>query len=133
MTCETDPPFSPADLRRSTADIIAAGDKWRNIPDDFLVGVIGRHESTGAGYILNGASAELTRRGVDAQRALQSAVAASIAVQNELVSAVRAASDSSDNFAAQAQVLNRSIRWFTIAMFFVGLVQIAVALYKGGA
>src|SRR2546426_11339388 len=70
----TDPPFSFDDLNRSAPDIIAAGEKWRQVPDDFLVGVCGRQRASDAPHVLEGARAELLRRSVDAQRVLESAV-----------------------------------------------------------
>ena len=51
-------------------------------------------------------------------------------MQRRLIVAVRAASDSADNFARQAQVLNRSVRTYTIAMFALAIVQVAMLIWK---
>jgi hypothetical protein len=51
-------------------------------------------------------------------------------VQNRLLTAIRASSDSADSFAQQAQRLNTSVRNYTIAMFILATVQIALAFLK---
>ena len=85
----TDPPFSLADLIRAPADIAAAGERWRSVPEDFLVGVVGREGSTSAPHVREGAQAELQRRNVDAQRVLEAAVRQSTTVYSAHASASR--------------------------------------------
>ena len=62
-------PFSEADLRNSRDGILGMGKQWGNVPDDYLVGLLGQNYGTLGGpaeWILSGARAELQRRQVEA-------------------------------------------------------------------
>jgi len=125
-----DPPFSTADLGRAPDDIAKAGEKWRSLPDDFLVGVCGRESSTEYQHVLDGARVELARRGVDAQRALQGAIRESIAEQQRLVGAIDAASDCAMKQTAEVINLTRALKAYTIVLAAIGLVQILLMVWK---
>jgi hypothetical protein len=52
-------------------------------------------------------------------------------MNRRLMIAVRAASDSADKFAAQAQNLNTSIRAYTIAMFALAAIEFLFRFWRG--
>jgi hypothetical protein len=132
-----DPPFAPAELGRSVNDLVAAGQRWRRLPDDFLVGVMGREGSTVQHYIREGAAVELSRRNLEALRALdatmQSATDASVQHAQRLESAASASGKQTDTvieLTVQLKKLTVVITWLTVAATLFGGIQAAAVIVR---
>jgi hypothetical protein len=106
-------PHSPLHGRGQTfptpATLEEHGRTWQGASEEYLIGFVMESEGPNAA---NQAPAVME-------------------MQRRLVTAVRAAGDSADNFAAQTQRLNTSILFYTIALFLLGLVQIGLMFWKG--
>ena len=116
---------TPSSLHRVVGE---EGKRWMQFSDAELVGLVGWHEGN---RVWDGASAEVQRRGMMAARESTETLRESIEVQERLVTAIDASSDSADKFASQAQALNTSIKNYTIAMFVLAAVQVLLMLMKG--
>jgi hypothetical protein len=116
---------TPSSLHRVVGE---EGKRWMQFSDAELVGLVGWHEGN---RVRDGASAEVQRRGMMAARESTETLRESIEVQERLVTAIDASSDSADKFASQAQALNTSIKNYTIAMFVLAAVQVLLMLMKG--
>jgi hypothetical protein len=124
----TDPPFSTADLIRSVADITVTAEKWRKVPDDFLVGIVARENSTHSVYVREGAQAELQRRSHDATRQSTIAHAESAARLEALTVSSGRQTDKVIALTERLRRLTVVITWLTIAAVVFGGIQAGAVL-----